>query len=145
MQESIAGPFISSDNHIAVMAALFSIAAVGLLAEKMRIGAQLTGAVVVIITAILAANIDLIPHQEPAYDFVFTYFVPILIPLFLFKANLRRIFFEITRTAMAFLLACVGAISGVLIGIWLLAQRSILRCGNRRLQGCLPRLTSVGR
>ena len=34
---------ISAENHFAVMAALFVIAAIGFLAEKTRIGAVLTG------------------------------------------------------------------------------------------------------
>ncbi|WP_235185797.1 DUF819 family protein [Methylomarinum vadi] len=102
------------------MAVLFSIAALGFLAERTRLGAQLTGTVVVILSAIVAANAGLLPHQAPAYDFVFSYFVPVLIPLFLFKADLRRIFFEITRTTMAFLLACVGTVGGVIVAITLL-------------------------
>ncbi|MGR8932721.1 MAG: DUF819 family protein [Gammaproteobacteria bacterium] len=112
--------FISADNHIAIMAALFTIAALGFWAERTRVGAQLTGTVVVILGAILAANFHVIPHQAPAYDFVFSYFVPVLIPLFLFMADLRRIFFEITRMTMAFLLACVGTVSGVTVAVLLL-------------------------
>ncbi len=111
---------ITADNHIALMAALFTLAALGFWAERTRIGAQLTGTVVVILAAILAANLHLIPHHAPAYDFVFSYFVPVLIPLFLFKADLRRIFFEITRTTMAFLLASAGTVAGVVAAVLLL-------------------------
>jgi uncharacterized membrane protein len=103
---------ISPENHMAVAASLFAIAGAGFLLEKTRIGAQLTGAVIAILGAIVAANLGIIPHQAPAYDFVFSYIVPALIPLFLFKADLRRIFFEATRTTMAFLLASVGTIAG---------------------------------
>jgi len=100
---------------MAVAAGLFAIAGAGFLLEKTRIGAQLTGAVIAILGAIAAANLGIIPHQAPAYDFVFSYIVPALIPLFLFKADLRRIFFEATRTTMAFLLASVGTIAGVTV------------------------------
>lgn len=75
------------------MVALFAIAALAILAEKTRIGAQLTGAVIAILGAIVAANLHIIPHAAPTYDFIVNYFVPALIPLFLFKADLRRIFF----------------------------------------------------
>ena len=81
---------ISADNNFAIMAVLFLIAGGAFLAERTRIGANLTGAVVAILAAILAANLRLIPHSAPAYSFGFTYFVPVLIPLFLFKANLRE-------------------------------------------------------
>jgi uncharacterized membrane protein len=103
---------IGSDNSIALMAALFVIAGGAFLAERTRIGSHLTGAVIAILTAILAANLRVIPHSAPAYDFVFSYFVPILIPLFLFKANLRTMIFETTRMTGAFLIASTGTIAG---------------------------------
>lgn len=106
---------IPADSHMAVMAALFAIAGVAFLLEKTRLGANLTGAVIAILGAIVAANLGLIPHNAPAYGFVFGYIVPVLIPLFLFKADLRRILFEATRTSMAFLLAAVGTIAGVTV------------------------------
>jgi uncharacterized membrane protein len=106
---------IAPENSIALMAALFVIAGGAFLAERTRIGANLTGAVIAILAAILAANLRIIPHTAPAYDFVFTYFVPILIPLFLFKANLRTMIFETTRMTGAFLIASGGTILGVLV------------------------------
>jgi uncharacterized membrane protein len=108
---------ISADNDLAIMAVLFLIAGGGFLAERTRIGAHLTGAVIAILAAIAAANLRIIPHGAPAMDFVFAYFVPILIPLFLFKANLRTIFFETTRMAMAFLIASAGTVVGVLVAV----------------------------
>lgn len=111
---------IAPDNHLAVMAALFIIAGASFLLEKTRIGANLTGAVIAILGAIAAANLGVIPHAAPAYSFVFTYIVPVLIPLFLFKADLRRIAFEFTRTTAAFLLAALGTIIGVTIAALLL-------------------------
>ena len=111
---------ISPDNNLAIMAALFVIAGASFLAEKTRIGAHLTGAVIAILSAIAAANVGLIPHAAAAYDFVFSYFVPILIPLFLFKADLRHMFFETTRMTMAFLIAAVGTVAGVIIAVGLL-------------------------
>jgi len=106
---------ISPDNHIAILASLFVISAMAFLLERTRIGSQLTGAVIAIIGAIIASNLKIIPHGAPAYDFVFSYFVPILIPMFLFQADLRRILFEATRTTAAFLLASVGTVAGVTV------------------------------
>ena len=108
-------PLIPADNHLAVMAALFVIAGAGFVLEKTRLGAQLTGAVAAILLAIAAANIGLIPHDAAAYSFVFTYLVPVLIPLFLFQADLRKIFFESTRMTVAFLLASIGTVVGVTV------------------------------
>lgn len=106
---------IPADNPIAAVAGLFVIATAGFLMEKTRIGALLTGAVWAILFAILASNIGLIPQDSPGYGFVFTYFVPILIPLFLMKADLKKIFFETTRTTLAFLLATLGTVIGAIV------------------------------
>jgi uncharacterized membrane protein len=116
---------IAPDNHLAIMAALFIIAGLGFLGEKTKIGAQLTGAVITILAAIVAANVGLIPHSAPAYSFVFTYLVPPLIPLFLFQADLRKILFETTRTTGAFLLATVGTVAGVTLAVLLLDLGSL--------------------
>lgn len=111
---------IGPENDFALMAALFVIAGGAFLAEKTKIGSHLTGAVIAILAAIAAANLGLIPHSAPAFDFVFRYFVPVLIPLFLFKANLRHMLFETTRMTIAFLVASLGTILGVIIAAGLL-------------------------
>jgi uncharacterized membrane protein len=113
-------PLLSPENHTAVMAALFIIAGLGFLGEKTKIGSHLTGAVIAILIAITAANLGIIPHSAPAYGFVFSYIVPVLIPLFLFQADLRKILFETRRTTMAFLLATVGTVAGVTLAALML-------------------------
>lgn len=110
---------IPADNAVAAVAALFAIAAAGFLMEKTRIGALLTGAVWAILFAIIASNIGLIPQSSAGYSFVFTYFVPVLIPLFLMKADLKKIFFETGRMTLAFLLASVGTVAGAVIAFML--------------------------
>jgi uncharacterized membrane protein len=104
-------------SPLAILAFLFGLAAVGFWSERTRIGALLTGTVVVILLAILSANIKLIPHGSEAYDFVFTYLVPVIIPLFLVKANLIQIAREATRLSGAFLLASGATVLGVLLAI----------------------------
>lgn len=104
-------------SPFAVLAFLFALAAVGFWSERTRIGATLTGTVVVILLAILSANIDLIPHSSQAYDFVFSYLVPVIIPLFLVKANLIQIAREATRLSGAFLIASLATVLGVLLAI----------------------------
>ncbi|WP_417483195.1 DUF819 domain-containing protein [Maricaulis sp.] len=111
---------IPADNAVAAIAGLFVIAAAGFLMEKTRIGALLTGAVWAILFAIIASNIGLIPQDSPGYGFVFTYFVPILIPLFLMKADLRKIFFETGRMTLAFLLASLGTVLGAVLAFSLI-------------------------
>jgi len=116
---------IGPDNDFALMATLFAIAGAAFLAEKTRIGSHLT-----ILVAIAAANLRLIPHSAPAYDFVFSYFVPVLIPLFLFKADLRKMLFETTRMTIAFLVASLGTIAGVIVAVGLLDLGSLAPAAN---------------
>ena len=115
---------ISPDNDLALMAVLFVIAGAAFLAEKTRIGSHLTGAVIAILSAIAVANLRIIPHSAPAFDFVFAYFVPVLIPLFLFKADLRHMLFETTRMTGAFVIASAGTVLGVVVAV------SVLDLGN---------------
>ena len=116
---------VAPGEHLAVMAALFAIAGAAFLLERTRIGGHLTGAVIAILGAIAAANLGLIPHAAPAYDFVFTYLVPVLIPLFLFQADLRRLFRECARMTLAFLVAALGTVAGVTVAALLLDLGSL--------------------
>ena len=111
---------LSPDNHLGIFAALMGLAAIAFWLQTTRIGALLTGTVLVILMAIVAANAGLIPHQAPAYDFVFTYLVPVLIPLFLLQGDVRRLLREASRTTLAFIVASAGTVAGVLLAISLL-------------------------
>ena len=111
---------LSPDNHLGIFAALMGLAALAFWLQTTRLGALLTGTVLVILMAIVAANAGLIPHQAPAYDFVFTYLVPVLIPLFLLQGDVRRLLREASRTTLAFIVASAGTVAGVLLAISLL-------------------------
>lgn len=117
--------FIAADNHLGVFAAIMTLAALSFLLERTRLGRQLTGTVMVILAAILAANLKLIPHSAPTYSFIFTYLVPMLIPLFLFQADLRRLWREASRTTLAFLVACTGTVAGVVVAATVLDLSSL--------------------
>jgi len=106
---------IPADNHMGIFAIVMVIAGLSFLAERTRIGGLLTGTVIAILSAIAAANLNIIPHQAPAYSFIFRYIVPVLIPLFLFQADLRRLLREASRTTLAFAVATLGTIAGVII------------------------------
>lgn len=111
------GSLIPAEANVAVFAALFVIAAAGFLLEKTSWGKAVTGAVWAILIAIVLSNLQIIPRDAPAYGVVFEYLVPVLVPLFLFDADLRRIVRETGRTLGAFGLACIGTVLGALIGV----------------------------
>ena len=109
--------FIPADNNHAIFAALMLISGIAFLLERTRLGGQLTGAVMAILLAIALANLGVIPHNAAAYSFVFSDIVPVLIPLFLFQADLRRLAKEAARTTVAFMVASLGTVVGVLVAI----------------------------
>ncbi len=111
---------IPADQTLAVFAVLFAIAWFGFWAESKPWGKTLTGAIWAILLSILLSNLRIMPQSSPAYDVVFSYFVPMLLPLFLIHADVRRILAESGRVGMGFILACFGTVIGVLAGASLL-------------------------
>ena len=110
----------SPDDHFGIFAALMTISALAFWLEKTRVGTLLTGTVIVILLSVVSANLGVIPHQAVTYDFVFSYLVPILIPLFLLQGDIRRLAREAYRTTIAFFIASAGTVLGVLVAISLL-------------------------
>ncbi len=66
------------------------------------------------------ANTGLIPTESPVYDSVWTYVVPLSIPLLLFQSNLRKIWQESGRLLMIFLLSSIGTVAGSIVAFTLL-------------------------
>ena len=105
------------DGSLGIFAALMGLSAIAFWLERTRLGELLTGTVLVILMAIAAANLGIIPHQAPTYDFVFEYLVPVLIPLFLIQGDIRRLLREASRTTAAFMVASLGTVAGVLLAV----------------------------
>lgn len=106
---------IASDNHWMLWAILFIVAWFGLWAEKTRWGSKLSAVVISIIGTFLLSNFNIIPSTAAAYDIVWSYLVPLAIPLLLFKANIKRIIKEAGPTLAAFVFGGIGTAIGTLI------------------------------
>lgn len=106
---------VAADNDFAVWAALIGIAAFGFWCERHAWGRRFSGVMLLITLAIVLSNLRIIPTQAAAYDAVWTYLVPVAIPLLLFQADLRRIFSEAGRTLVAFFIGGVSVVVGVLV------------------------------
>jgi len=111
---------ISPEWHFAVWASMLAVASFGFWAETNRLGKTLSGVVIAMGGAMILSNTGIIPKSAPAYNVVWTYMVPMAIPMLLFKANLRRIIPETKGMLVAFLLGAVGTVCGALIGFSLL-------------------------
>ena len=99
---------------------MLAVASFGFWAETNRLGKTLSGVVIAMGGAMILSNTGIIPKSAPAYNVVWTYMVPMAIPMLLFKANLRRIIPETKGMLVAFLLGAVGTVCGALIGFSLL-------------------------
>jgi len=107
---------ISPDLTWAVWAVLLSAAAFGMWAEKTRVGRKLSGAVMTMAFTFVLSNLSLIPAADvPAYDVVWTYLVPLAIPLLLLRADLKRILREAGPTLIAYAIGAVGTVIGTVV------------------------------
>ncbi len=111
---------IRPDHHWALWAILLSAAAFGLLAERTRFGRKLSAAVLAIGAGFALSNLRVIPASAPAYDAVWTYLVPLAIPLLLIEADLRKILREAGPTLAAFGIGAVGTVVGTIIAYQLI-------------------------
>ena len=79
---------ISADNTWALFAILVVVAALAIwMEQKYKWAGKVTGCVIALIGAMILSNIRVIPTDAPAYDFVWSYVVPLAVPLLLFNAK----------------------------------------------------------
>ena len=114
------GSLISPENDFAIWAVLIGIAGFGFWCERYPFGRKYSGVMLLITLAIVLSNLRIIPTSAPAYDAVWTYLVPVAIPLLLFQADMRRIFAEAGRTLVAFVIGAAGVVIGVYLAVALI-------------------------
>ena len=112
-------PLIAADQQWAIWCVLLTSAVFGIWAERFRWGGVLSGAMVTMLTTMLLSNIGVLPVTASTYETVWSYLVPLAIPLLLLQANLFRIIRDAGPTLIAFLGGAIGTMLGVLAGYWL--------------------------
>lgn len=110
-------PLIEADQTFALSAALMTIVAVGLWAERQSWGQKLGGPLLLLGLAMAAANLGVIPHRAPVYDSIAGLLVPMAIPLLLLRADFRTILGEAGSMLQAFLVAVCATVAGALVGV----------------------------
>ncbi len=107
---------INPGQHWILWAVLIFAASFGIWAEQNTTwGGKLSAVVISILFTFLLSNFSIIPTTAPTYDIVWSYLVPLAVPLLLFKANIRRIIKEAGPTLIAFAIGSVGTVVGTLI------------------------------
>lgn len=112
---------IQPDDTWILWAFLAGWAAVSIyLEQKYDWASKLSGAIIALVGAMLLANFNIIPTESPVYDTVWTYVVPLAIPLLLFQSNIFKIWNESGRLLIIFLLSSIGTVAGAIIAFFLL-------------------------
>ncbi|WP_262694722.1 DUF819 family protein [Kordiimonas aquimaris] len=109
--------FIESTNVPGLLAIIFLIVALGTWMERKPWGKHFPAVSLVLLGGGLLANTGVVPFQAPLYSALVDTFVPLAIPLLLFKANIRTIFKEGGRTLIAFFVGTAGTILGVIVAM----------------------------
>jgi uncharacterized membrane protein len=112
-------PLIDQSNNWALFAILFAAGTFGIWAEKTKIGSKLSAVVISILAAFVLSNLSIIPTEAPAYDIVWSYIVPLAIPLLLFQANLKKIIMEAGPTLIAFIVGGIGTVIGTILSFYI--------------------------
>jgi len=110
--------FISPDNNIVILFIVFGAAAFGIYSEHKKWFGKVSGILVTMISMSILSMSGIIPvASDPeikvdVYSMVFSYFIPVAIPLMLFSSNLIKIVTESGRLLIAFIIGAIGIVLG---------------------------------
>ncbi len=110
-------PLVSSEQSFVIALIVAASVAAAIASERTRIGKALSATIVVMVFGIALSNISVIPREATLYGHIFTYLVPVALPLFLFEAQWSRIVVESGRLLYSFVAGAVGVVSGAVIAI----------------------------
>src|SRR5690606_17744146 len=102
--------FISPDNNIVLLFIVFGAAAFGIYSEHKKWFGKVSGILVTMISMSVLSMTGIIPVASnpdikvDVYNMVFSYFIPVAIPLMLFSSNLIKIITESGKLLTAFII-----------------------------------------
>ncbi len=112
---------IAPDNAFALFTILVAASAFGMVGERKNWFLGLSGVIITITITALLVTFRLIPSASdaelavPIYDFIFTYLIPISIPLLLFNVQIKRIIKDSGRLLGIFLIGALGIAIGAIV------------------------------
>lgn len=112
---------ISPNNAFAIFTILVFASAFGMIGEREKWFFGISGVIVTITITAVLVTLGIMPSaadanlEVPIYDFVFTYLIPISIPLLLFNVQLKRIVRDAGRLLGIFLIGALGIAIGAII------------------------------
>ncbi|MDX1476598.1 MAG: DUF819 family protein [Saprospiraceae bacterium] len=118
---------ITPDHSIVLFLILLLASLFGMFGERRGWFKSISGVLVTILIMSLLVTLDVVPSASdpdtvvPVYDFIFTYFVPVAIPLLLFQVQIGRLFREAGRMLGIFFIGSLGVVIGACTAAGLLA------------------------
>ncbi len=106
---------IAPDNIFGLLAVLLALAAFAAGVEQTSLGKRISGAGIILLSALAASHFNIIPRSAQVYGVIWTYLVPVAIALFLFRADLIKVFAEGGRVLIAFMAGMAGSVAGALL------------------------------
>ncbi|MBN8202238.1 MULTISPECIES: DUF819 domain-containing protein [Bacillaceae] len=112
---------IKADDYVTLWGSIVVWASASIyLEQRYSWAAKISGAIVALIGAIILSNTGIIPTASPVYDAVWTFIIPLAIPLLLFHVKIKKIWQESGRLLIIFLISSIGTVAGVIISFFLL-------------------------
>lgn len=116
-------PLIGSENTWAIWTICVLVVAISIfLEQKYRWAAKLSGAIICLIFALVLSNFGIIPMNATVWDVVWSYIVPLAIPLLLLQCDIRKIGKDTGRILIIFLLSSLGTVAGAIIAYCALSK-----------------------
>lgn len=117
---------ISPDDTMVLFFVVAGAAAFGIYSEHKKWFGKLSGILVTMISMSLLAMAGVVPVASnpnikvEVYDLVFSYFIPISIPMLLFSSNIIKIVKESGKLLVAYILGAIGIVIGCFIAFGLI-------------------------
>jgi len=118
--------YISPDSHFILFFIVAGAAAFGIYSEHKKWFGKLSGILVTMISMSILAMLGVLPVASnpnvkvEVYDMVFTYFIPISIPMLLFSSNLTKIIKESGKLLLAYIIGAIGIVLGCFLAVSLI-------------------------
>ncbi|TKG93755.1 DUF819 family protein [Puteibacter caeruleilacunae] len=112
---------IPADNNLLVFLVITAAAAFGIYSEHKKWFGKVSGILVTMISMSILSMLGVVPVasnpkvEVDVYTMVFSYFVPISIPMLLFSSNILKIIREGGKLLVAYIIGAIGVVIGCFI------------------------------
>lgn len=117
---------ITPENHLVLFAVIVGAAALGIWSEHKKWLGQVSGILVTMILMSILSMSGVVPVASnpklkvDVYELIFSYFIPLSIPLMLMGSNITRIVRQGGKLLVAFLIGALGVILGSILAFYLI-------------------------